>query len=480
MNAGKTLTVPSTGFVKTGNVTNRGNIVVANNGNFLQIGTFTPEGTSTFELQRTSKEVKRYDYISWSSPMFSSPQTLQAFSPLTNDQRFYTYNNGTYVKIDTPGATTFTPGAGYQIRVPNNFADDSTGQKFNAVFTGTQPNTGAFTYDASGITSTTPGESYVFLGNPYPGALDMEAFYSTNSLITGVFYVWNSNNPMVTDEYTGSTYKTYTKVGVVPAQDESGYVAAGQGFFVDRGANTINTFTFNDVMRTTTETGTFAKAGVTDKFWLQMTTPGGAKPQMLVGFDSNATAGIDAGYDAKMFDNNADVIYSTVDNQSLIINALGTFSSSNNINVTANFLAAGNYTIGIAQKEGVFANGQQIYLNDNVTGKETELTVGDYTFEATAGINTDRFTITFTKGVLASSDVTKGQSVIYAADQIVHVNGSSKIASVQVYDMSGKLIKTATNVNSDKISLPVMYKGIAIVKLALENGEVVTKKIILK
>lgn len=233
-------------------------------------------------------------------------------------------------------------------------------------------------------------------------------------------------------------------------------------------------------MRRTSETGTFAKTAVADRFWLQMTSPSGLKPQLLVGFTPNATSGFDPGYDGKLLESNGDVIYSTVDNKSLVITALGTFSSTDVINVTANFASAGNYTFDIAQKEGVFENGQQIYLKDNVTGIETELSSANYTFAATAGLQADRFTVSFSKGVLASSNATKAQSTIYAENQIVHVKGASKIASVEVYDMSGKLVKTTKNVNSENTSLAVAYKGVAVVKLVLENGEVVTKKVILK
>jgi hypothetical protein len=485
----KTLNVTSS--VKTGNVINLGNIILENNGNFVQTGTFVSGGSnSSFKVMRTSKEVKRYDYISWSSPMKNSGQTLKNFSygkigelnqssQGTLNNRFYTYNNGNYTTTSATG--TFVTGQGFQIRTPNDFTDDP-GQFFNGVFTGNEPNSGTIVYDASGVTPNTGTftESYVFLGNPYPGALDMEAFYNANPSITGEFYIWNSGNKMVAEQYSGSTYATYTKTGVVPANLEAGYVAAGQGFFVNRGANVISDFTFNNTMRTITNTGTFAKAAVTDKFWLQMASPSGAKPQMLIGFNSNATAGYDAGYDAKIFGSNADVIYSVVDSKSLIINARGSFSSSDIVNVTANILADGNYTLGIAQKEGIFANGQKVYLKDNVTNTETELTSGDYAFAATAGLQSDRFTISFNKSVLAASNVTKNQSTVYADRQTIYAKSGAIISSIEVYDMSGKLMKKAANVNAQNVSISVSYRGVSLVKMVLENGEVVTKKIILK
>lgn len=482
VNANTTFILDS--YINTGEVINNGNIIVSSYGNFVHNGNFAVGSGSTFKVARTSNPVKRQAYIAWSSPLKNSPQTLKEFSYGSNnsapqsqqgtlDNRFYTYNAGTYVS--TPSTGVFNPaGQGFQIRTPNDFT--TTPQSFLGLFVGTEPNEGDFNYDASGITG-----DYVFLGNPYPSALDMEVFYNSNAAITGEFYIWDSNSEMDSDNnYSGTNYKTYTRLGSVPAQSESGYVPVGQGFFVNRGGNPIDTFKFKNSMRSIDHTGSFSKASVLDRFWLQMNTPSGTTPQMLIGFDANATAGYDAGYDGKMFDNNADVIYSVADARSLVIDAQGTFATTDVINVSANFLSNGNYTISIAQKEGVFTNGQQIYLKDNATGIETELTAGDYNFAATSGLQVDRFTVYFSKGVLASSNVTKGQSTIYADHQVVHVKGTSKITSVEVYDMSGKMINKLPAVHSSSTSFPVSYNGIVIVKLVMENGEVVTKKIILK
>ena len=482
VNANTTFILDS--YVNTGEVINNGNIIVSSYGNFVHNGNFAVGSGSTFKVARTSNPVKRQAYIAWSSPLKNSPQTLKEFSYGSNnsapqsqqgtlDNRFYTYNAGTYVS--TPSTGVFNPaGQGFQIRTPNDFT--TTPQSFLGLFVGTEPNEGDFNYDASGITG-----DYVFLGNPYPSALDMEVFYNSNAAITGEFYIWDSNSEMDSDNnYSGTNYKTYTRLGSVPAQSESGYVPVGQGFFVNRGGNSIDTFKFKNSMRSIDHTGSFSKASVLDRFWLQMNTPFGTTPQMLIGFDANATAGYDAGYDGKMFDNNADVIYSVADARSLVIDAQGTFTTTDVINVSANFLSNGNYTMSIAQKEGVFTNGQQIYLKDNVTGIETELTAGNYNFAATSGLQVDRFTVYFSKGVLASSNVTKSQSTIYADHQVVHVKGTSKITSVEVYDMSGKMINKLPAVHSSSTSFPVSYKGIVIVKLVMENGEVVTKKIILK
>lgn len=469
VNAGVKLVVNT--YVETGNVTSNGEITVANNANFVHTGTFTAGTSSAFKVNRLTNPVQRLDYNSWSSPLKNSAQTLKQFSPATLDARFLTYNNGLYQSVTNPSGATFNAAQGYLIRTPNNYT--TTPEVFSGVFEGTEPNAGPVSYDPSGITG-----DFVFLGNPYPSAISMADFVTANPQIDGTFYIWDSSVKMINNAYSGNNYVTHTSAGSVPAGSPF-IVPVAQGFFVNRGAS-ANAFTFNNAMRRTVETGVFAKEALaTDRFWLQMTAPSGAKPQMLIGFFQNGTAGYDTGLDGKMFETNADVIYSNVDNNSLIINALGTFNTDEKVNVTANFLADGNYTIGLAQKEGIFAGSQKIYLKDNVTGTETELTAGDYSFAATAGLQNDRFTVYFKFVVLGNSDVTVNQSIIYVSGNTVHAKAKTKIAGLEVYDMSGKVIKKLTNINSDKASLPMTYTGVALVKMVLENGETVTKKIIL-
>ena len=469
VNAGVKLVVNT--YVETGNVTNNGEVTVSNNANFVHTGTFTAGTSSAFKVNRLTNPVQRLDYNSWSSPLKNSAQTLKQFSPATLDARFLTYDNGLYQSVTNPSVATFNAAQGYLIRTPNNYT--TTPEVFSGVFEGNEPNAGPVSYDPSGITG-----DFVFLGNPYPSAISMADFVTANPQIDGTFYIWDSSVKMINNAYSGNNYVTHTSAGSVPAGSPF-IVPVAQGFFVNRGAS-ANAFTFNNAMRRTVETGVFAKEALaTDRFWLQMTAPSGAKPQMLIGFFQNGTAGYDTGLDGKMFETNADVIYSNVDNNSLIINALGTFNTDEKVNVTANFLADGNYSIGLAQKEGIFAGSQKIYLKDNVTGTETELTAGDYSFAATAGLQNDRFTMYFKFVVLGNSDVTVNQSIIYVSGNTVHAKAKTKIAGLEVFDMSGKVIKKLTNINSDKASLPMTYTGVALVKMVLENGETVTKKIIL-
>lgn len=482
VNAGKTLTVNN--YVSVGNVTNNGNILVADGANFVQTGTFTAGAGSSFKVRKDTKPVKRLAYINWSSPMAGSSQTLKQFSYGKNpdgsnqsatgtvDNRFFTYNNNTFESI--PPTTTFQAGAGYQIRTPNDFT--TTPQVFHGQFEGTTPNTGAISIPHNGIITG----DYVLLGNPYPSAISISDFLTHNPGTQGTFYIWNSGAEMIDNSYGGGNYNTYApNTGSVPAGSINGYIPVGQGFFIERGA-AIAPFVFTNAMRQTTEDGVFSKAATADKFWLELTAPSGSKPQMLIGFNAAATAGYDAGFDAALFGTNADALYSEVNGTKLVIDAHGTFSSDDTFALKADLSAAGNYTIGILKSEGVFANGQQIWLKDQLTGTTTLISEQPYAFSADAGTLANRFVLQFKPGgALATDSAVKSDINIYSAGSEVHAKSSENITSLNVYDMSGRMIAKAPAAQKE-IVLNVAYKGVVLVKAQLANGTVKTTKLMLK
>ncbi|MBD8017040.1 GEVED domain-containing protein [Kaistella pullorum] len=482
INAGKTLTVNN--YVSVGNVTNNGNILVADGANFVQTGTFTAGAGSSFKVRKDTKPVKRLAYVNWSSPMDGSAQTLKEFSfgkkadgtnqsaTGTVDGRFFTYNNNVFAVVAP--TSTFQSGAGYQIRTPNDFT--TTPQVFHGQFEGTTPNTGAISVDHIDIITG----DYVLLGNPYPSAISINDFLTANPDTQKTIYIWNSEAEMIDNTYGGGNYNTYApNTGSVPAGAINGYIPVGQGFFIERGTATAP-FVFENSMRRTTEDGVFSKAATADKFWLELTVPSGSKPQMLIGFNAAATADYDAGFDGALFGTNADALYSEVNGTKLVIDAHGTFSSDDTFALKADLSAAGNYTIGILKSEGVFANGQQIWLKDQLTGTTTLISEQPYAFSADAGTLANRFVLQFKPGgALATDSAVKSDIRIYSAGSDVHAKSSENITSLHVYDMSGRMIAKAPAAQKE-IVLNVAYKGVVLVKAQLANGTVKTTKLMLK
>ena len=482
VNANKTLIVNSYRFVKAGDVYNYGDILVAHNANFVQTGSYNQGPTTTFRVSRATKDVQRFDYISWSSPLKNSLQTLKEFSygivnpsaEGTLNSRFYTYNGGSFVNTTSLHSEPFVTGQGYQIRTPNDFTTTAPGTTFHGFFEGVEPNTGIVNYDASGISG-----NYVFLGNPYPSAIGMASFLTVNNAglsgISGTIYIWNSAAKMVGTAYTGpDNYISHNASGSNPPGSLF-YVPVAQGFFVDRQGNTVNNFVFNDAMRSTTETGTFAKVAVVDRFWLKMDSNAGS-PHMLFAFSADATTGLDHEYDGKLIENNPDTSYTKVSGQKMVIDTHGSFQANDSFDVYINSTVVKNYTISIAQKDGLFNTGQSIYLRDKTNGSITDLTNGNYTFTSAGTGEENRFEVFFINSVLATSNAVKEELTIYGNEGVLYVESPSEMVNVKVYDLSGRLILNK-KVQGKTMQTAINDVKFVLVSVQLKDGSTVSKKI---
>jgi hypothetical protein len=143
---------------------------------------------------------------------------------------------------------------------------------------------------------------------------------------------------------------------------------------------------------------------------------------------------------------------------------------------------AGSYTIAINTVEGLFATANQtIYLKDNLTNSIQDLTAGNYEFATEAGTFNTRFEIVY-ENLLATQNptFTENSVVVYQQAQQIVVNaGKARIAKVQVYDISGRLIATKADVNATEVRFTAgMANQVLLVKVTSTSGAVVTKKIV--
>ena len=176
----------------------------------------------------------------------------------------------------------------------------------------------------------------------------------------------------------------------------------------------------------------------------------------------------------------SDVFYSVTDAQKVIIQGKSTFADTDNIILGANIFRNGNYTISLENQEGIFANGQNIYLKDKQTGIITNLSQGTYTFNAAQGENSTRFEIIYKpETVLATAGSTKDQLIVYkdGADFVVK-SQHQNITGLEVYDALGRLI-VKLQPNQTKVIIPgeSLVNGVYILKIN-QNGFITSKKII--
>lgn len=131
-------------------------------------------------------------------------------------------------------------------------------------------------------------------------------------------------------------------------------------------------------------------------------------------------------------------------------------------------------------KDGVFANGQKIYLKDKQTNAIIDLSEESYTFVANEGLTEGRFEIVYqTGGVLQTGNVKRDELIVYKdGNGFVVKSTIQKISAVDVYDTSGRLVLTL-NPNQMEITIDssAMINGVYILKIN-RGAEVSRKKII--
>lgn len=489
ISAGNALTV-------TNSIINMGdgsNFIINDGGNLLQIedgavntGNITAQKVFTFSTGR-----QQYNYVS--SPTVNTnvksiytgvlDNALSALYYIESNDRFGT-SGGNYIagralalkekSTGTEGGTTGNPA------------------KFLGVpFNGTIKYPLAFTNETHG---------YNLVGNPYPSNLDIENLYDYNAAkINATFYFWdNRGNTEFTQQgsgYNGDNYAKYNAVadtgvgsgvkarGISEANGRvpNRYVKVGTGFLV-QAKSADQTLDFNNGMRNSDNSspgflGKSNQNGDKDRYWLTLKTPTEMEFMTAVVYLANGSKAIGP-EDTETF-GGSDDIFTVVDDKNLAIQGRDQFEDTDKLNLGLSFFNTGTYTISIYDKEGIFTNGQSIYLKDKFTGTITNLSQGSYTFETNKGVTEGRFEIIYKpETVLVTDSKVKDGIVVYRDSVNFVVQAPKIIATVEVYDLSGKLITVLkANTNQAVLNASFFNKGGYVLRIKTSDGEITNKKI---
>lgn len=473
INAGKTLTITSGNTITVTNVTNNGNIIVEDGGNFIQStgGMYANTGNFTVNKNTTSAINK---YVFWASPTIS--QNMYGIHTST-PQYVMTYDSATdyYTTLSNPA--TSIPGVGYSVKMPAANAAANFGGA------SAQPNNGNVVVTLNN-TST---NKYNLIGNPYPSNIDLNAFYNANSSSVGsTFWFWDNTSNSVTTQSGNTTtnvgYATYNAAGsgtwieapTSLASHSGNSATIGQGFIVEA---TGTAATFTNAMRISTIGNTFNKLNGNDtgKFWLKLATPYGSYTTLAVNYEAGAQNTFDT-FDSRAMGTGSDAFYSTVGAEKLVIQGKSPFTVDDVVPLGNKHFEADNFVISLTQKEGVFNNGQAIYLHDKDLGTYTNLQNGSYNFSANAGEFTNRFEIVYKLNVLGTQEIEKTVFEVYRdGEDFVAIN-SKNIEKLEVFDASGRKVMELKP-NTDSVKFKLQTKGMYILR-AISAGKEYTKKLV--
>lgn len=504
---GATLTVATGATLNVDNILSvnpAGTLTVADNGALVQgIATSVSANAGNIVFHKKGSSLYRSDYTMWSSPV--AGQNLQAFSPATVSNRFYEYKTATDVYASvTPNDHSFDTAKGYLIRMPNadataGYNDGATDIKFEGTFTGV-PNNGTITRPLA-----TTGGRYNAIGNPYPSPINLyDFFYANNAVIdasSGV-YLWRKKN-----NASSSSYATLNLAAFVANPAEGGgaennqfYVydastgssnwllAPGQGFIVRTLTGLTNPeVTFTNSMRRGTpgSTQSFFRHGAdtASRLWINLSSvAAGNASQTAIAYMDNATMGIDFGYDATKFtENNALSVYTLAQQNPLTIQARPVFTNTDVVPMGYNAPQAGTYTIAIDHANGVFQQGQAVYIKDNAEGIIRSLNDNSYSFATEAGTFDNRFELLYTTQALGTDQPLDANTVaVFKQGSSIHVNaGSALVNGITIYDIRGAKVYSVDNVNNTEavINNLTAEQQVLIVEVNTTKGKV-SKRVI--
>lgn len=461
---------------------------VKSGGNLIQTTGYTAnDNQGGITVQRESQDIVRLDYTLWASP--TADQQLQAFSPMTLPGRIYTYEtnaenqatDGNYEMVSDANAN-FASGRGYLFRAPNDWNETHNNQE--------APYPGEFIGKPFNGNVNVPvyPNGYTSVGNPYPSNISPEEILGQNPGVTNLYF-WNNperiyNAGTGTWGYTGTRYISYSTLGFSNPFYEGSSIAVGQGFIVYSTGSNVN---FNNSMRVSSKETFFKVDGTErDRIWINLSYDNGqVYNQVLAGYMTGATNGIDEQIDAPFFGYTGSALYNMINDQKFTIQGLEPpFETSDIIPLGFKAEQAGKFKISLAGYDGLFAEGEvKIYLKDKLLHIIHNMLETDYTFESAAGDFKDRFEVVFEpEEILGTEDLNQETARIYLYDQnIVVESGAGMLSSVELYDLQGRLLHTE-NINSSlyKFKSPVLKSQVLVVKARTQDGEVTTKKIVYK
>jgi hypothetical protein len=475
INSGHTLTIANNLTVDTG-----ATLQFENTSSLIQTNA-SAINTGNIIYKRNSAPMRLYEYTYWSTPV--SNQQMLAFSPLTDTDKFFTFNTVANNWQGEDPLTNFLPAKGYAVRAPENF--NTTPQVYYSQFVGV-PNNG--NYSTPVVAYDAMLGNYNFLGNPYPSAISVASLIDNSSL--GSLYFWTHNTAISgSGQFTSDDYAVRTKfigtAAVSGGATPGAYISAGQGFFASSNATTNVTFT--NAMRVSGNNTQFYRQNqiITDPqmyfMWLNMTNSGGAFKQLAVGYLEGATDGFDNGIDAPGAAGTYINFYTMIAGNPYAINGLEyPWNTLDVIPLGYSSTIASDFTFAIDHTD-TFFDDKEVYLVDNITNTYQNLKTGNYTFTSAIGTFNSRFHIQFTQPVMSAASFEYENSVVVSKNlaQLQIYSGVQKLKNIQIFDLTGRLIMAKdVNSNLEKLELDSVSNQAIIIKVKLENDQIITKKYI--
>ncbi|RXP64534.1 hypothetical protein EC396_00735 [Lutibacter sp. HS1-25] len=557
VNANVLLTIANSTYLEIeNNVFTNGTILVENQGSFVQNTSsqiFKLNSTGNAIVQKTTAPINAwYEYTYWSSPVANETiETALAGAP--SNRRFWfnaqnyldktaeTGNNNVTIAgqddIDDDGndwqtciaTATMIPGVGYAA-TQSSATFTGLGSQYNYTFTG-KFNNGTIAVPVYRNDCELLDTNWNFIGNPYPCAIDVDAFFNenvydlnANGTLEGAIYLWSQNtapsssaNGNEQSNFSQSDYAIINGIGATAAQYSGGksvipnrFIPSCQGFFValNNNANVTEVagtikkgaVIFNNSMRVVANNDQFFKTTQKsksntnyNKIWLDLTAGNGVFSQILVGYVNGASNRLDNSFfDAvrNISSGNAINFYSFAEENSKKLAIQGKAASTLTVDekiqlgIETTLPNSTKYNIAIAKIEGDFLSKNNIYLEDNLLGITHNLSESNYEFCLETGTFNNRFNLVFSQKTLSISNEEISDtnlSIIQLENGTfkISVNPNTSISTIEIIDTAGRILTTKQGCTSNEIyEFSTINTPVFLARVTTLNGQKLTKKAI--
>ncbi|CAM3408473.1 Secretion system C-terminal sorting domain-containing protein [Flavobacterium longum] len=564
-------------FVKQDvNLQNNSNLYLRNGGQLLQgtTATSTNQGQGKLSVFQEGT-VDNFEYNYWCSPvgnasaatgneafgvtMLNRPSSVTASTPATmlsmtalNGEAsnpglniaprwiFKFLSSSTYSQWVSVGAAS-TIGAGEGFTMKGTSGTDASFSEG-----GVSNNPGAAQrYDFRGkpndgdISITVGAGKLTLTGNPYPSAIDLQAFLLAATNCTGVAYFWEQdktvNSHLIasyqggygtyaagTNTYTPPTFYAYngagTQLGVVGTGTNypRKFSPVGQGFMIEGSVD--GTVTMENVYRVFQKEGVIshferpasaghgaASPGLGDTNYPEIPSVSGfdytqvsmlpnpqirfnillnnqGVRQLALTFNPLATDGIDRAMDAKSPGGGNTDGFFALESGEYVIAAID-FDINKKIPLGLKSDGQGTFRIRVAEMLN-FTDAENVYVHDKLTDIYYDVKEADFDVTLPAGIETSRYEITFINSSLGVPGVDENAFDILQdndAQQLVIANPDMlELNSCSLYDITGKLVMHKNKLGTEaeyRFSTSGLSEGIYIVKLLTDKGQSFSRKV---
>ncbi|WP_133533629.1 pre-peptidase C-terminal domain-containing protein [Flavobacterium dankookense] len=521
VNSNNSITVTDFVDVNTG-----GTFLINNDASLVQINNVTNTGNITYKREAN---IRTLDYVYWSSPVFN-----QVFSGITSpivSGPIYQWNptidnpNNTQGNWTVPSTTTMTRGKGYIIRGPSTSGfNNTTPNILVGTFTGVANNGDIFTqisrgddenplphFGANGIEISNFSDNWNLIGNPYPSSIRASQFlFNNRTKILGNVRLWTHGNLPIYNtnpfydsfgyNYTPGDYLTYTFTGTscCPAAEDDLFIGAGQGFMVQMldGPEGSDVVAFNNGLRNASYPNDYffrfenptqnndINVNVNqlekNRIWLDIINSTNKSERTLFGYIEGATNNLDHFYDCLTQNIGLMTIYTLSNNDKYLIQGKELpFDENDVVPIGIVIQTAGNHTIAIAGVDGIF-NSHEIYLRDNLLNTVHDIKANPYQFYSSNGMFNNRFEIIYRNSTLSIGEISSKNEVIVFTKNEINIVSNEVIDSIEVFNILGQKIEAINNIDRENVIINSIAKSNTslLLKIKLENGIIVTKKVI--